>query len=181
MCKLSQGKISITKIFCVADHHFGHSNILKFTDKNGELIRGKIFKGIDEHDNKIIQWHNDLVTPQDHVYFLGDVVIAKKHLASIRRLNGHKRLVLGNHDIYPIEMYLEAGFEKIYGVRVFPKHGFIFTHIPLHPDSLDGRGWTNIHGHTHNNRVLDRNGHIDNRYRCVSLEQTDYRPILLMK
>lgn len=173
----------MTNIWVASDHHFGHNNILRFTDKNGELIRGKIFKHIEEHDQNIIKWHNELVSPEDHVYFLGDVVINKRFLWLIRTMNGHKRLVRGNHDIFRTRMYLESGFDEIYGVRVFPKTkegSFIFSHIPLHPESLKSRNWINVHGHLHNSVVM-KDGKPDPQYMCVSLEQTGYKPVLLMR
>jgi calcineurin-like phosphoesterase family protein len=55
-------------------------------------------------------------------------------------------------------------------------NGMILSHIPLHPESL-GRFGTNIHGHTHANRMMI-DGKIDPRYHCVCVEQTDFRPIL---
>jgi calcineurin-like phosphoesterase family protein len=56
-------------------------------------------------------------------------------------------------------------------------NGMILSHIPIHSESL-GRFGTNIHGHTHSNRVM--NGKvIDVRYHCVCVEQTpDFSPIL---
>jgi calcineurin-like phosphoesterase family protein len=50
----------------------------------------------------------------------------------------------------------------------------ILSHIPIHPDCL-GRFGTNIHGHLHQNK-LD-----DTRYKCVSLEHTDYKPIQIFE
>ena len=97
-------------------------------------------------------------------------------------MNGHKRLVRGNHDIFEDKLYYECGFDKMYGVRVWPKHNLIFSHTPLHPDCLSGRGWTNIHGHLHSNLVMESNGKIpDKRYQCVSLEHTNYKPVLIMR
>jgi calcineurin-like phosphoesterase family protein len=69
-------------------------------------------------------------------------------------------------------------------------NGMILSHIPLHSDSL-GRFGTNIHGHTHANRVKKARGvdaktgeilysdEIDPRYWCACVEQTDFAPILL--
>lgn len=171
----------MTRIWVIADCHFGHHNILNFRDDKGELIRGKVFRDIEHHDNSIIDNINSVVAPPDHLYILGDVCINKKSLGQIRRLNGHKRLVMGNHDIFRVEEYLEAGFEKISGVRVWPKYNLIFSHVPLHPNSLKSRGWLNIHGHYHSNVVLDQNGHPDPLYRCVSCEQMNYTPTLLME
>jgi calcineurin-like phosphoesterase family protein len=171
----------MTNIWVIADTHFGHKNILTFTRKDGSLIRGAVFKSIEQHDEILINNWNSLVRPQDHVYHLGDVVINRHFLGLVKRLNGHKRLVRGNHDVARTKEFLEVGFSEIYGVRVWPKHHLIFSHVPLHPDSLSSRGWINIHGHLHENLVRDSNGHIDDRYRCVSVEHTDYKPLLVME
>src|SRR5690606_8717653 len=100
------------------------------------------------------------------------------------RLMGRKVLVKGNHDIDKLSYYSQF-FDDI---RAYvPKKGFILSHIPIHPGSLS-RWNVNIHGHLHSNDVLFGSGfsdsaqslHIkDSRYVCVSVEHTDYRPILL--
>lgn len=169
----------MTNIWVIADTHFGHRNILNFTHYDGSLIRGAVFKTIEEHDESIVANWNRVVAPADHVYHLGDVVINKRSLPIIKRLNGHKRLVMGNHDIFAIEDYLAAGFEKIHGVRVWPKHNLVFSHIPLHPESLKLRRWKNIHGHLHTGMVM-RNGEPDPSYECVSCEHLNYTPKLVM-
>lgn len=171
----------MTNIFVIADTHFGHRNILSFVDEDGRLIRGSRFKSIEEHDEYMVRMWNETVRPEDHVYHLGDVVINRRSLNICRRLNGKKRLVRGNHDIFKTQEYLDVGFEEIYGVRVFPKHNLIFSHVPLHPKSLESRAWLNIHGHLHSGKVKDASGKIeDPRYRCVSVEHTDYKPVLVM-
>lgn len=171
----------MTNIWVASDHHFGHKNILNFTDRDGNKIRGAVFENIMQHDEAIIEYHNALVKPEDHVYFLGDLAITKRGIECASRMNGHKRLVRGNHDIFKTKVYQDHGIPEIYGVRVFTDAGYIFSHIPLHPDSLGSRGWTNIHGHLHQNIVLLPDDSPDSRYRCVSLEHTDYKPILLMR
>lgn len=170
----------MTNIWVIADTHFGHRNILTFRRKDGTLIRGALWNSIEDHDRSLIQNWNNVVAPQDHVYHLGDVVINKKSLGIVRELNGHKRLCLGNHDIFPVEAYLAAGFEKVYGVRVWPGHNLIFSHIPLHPDSLRQRSWKNIHGHLHDN-VVYSDGTPDASYECVSVERIAYQPKLIMR
>ena len=155
-----------------ADHHLNHHNIIKFTDENGNLIRGSKFKTIEEHDEFIIKSHNDLVDPNDRVYFLGDVCINRRALYLLSRFNGRLVLVKGNHDIFKLEDYTPY-FEDIRSCVVQKdKDGnkVILTHIPIHPDSL-GRFGRNIHGHYHQNKIDDP------RYICVSLEHTNYAPI----
>ena len=155
-----------------ADHHFGHANILNFTDKDGNKIRGARFKSIEDHDQSIVAWHNERVKPEDRVYMLGDVAINRRYLWLIGQLVGRLVLVKGNHDIFKLDDYRKY-FDDIraYVVQLDGDHNkFILSHIPIHPDSL-GRFGTNIHGHYHNNKIDD------NRYKCVSLEHTDYKPI----
>lgn len=176
------------KIWVCSDHHFGHKNILNFTRADGSKLRD--FPDVDTMHMTMVQRHNEVVSIEDHVYFLGDVAINKYALKWIHNMNGHKRLVRGNHDIFKTKEYLDAGFHEIYGCRVWPKHNLIFSHIPLHPDCLSGRGWTCIHGHLHSNLVMtssvstltgDLLEYPDKRYRNVCVEQTDYYPVLIMQ
>jgi calcineurin-like phosphoesterase family protein len=155
-----------------ADHHFGHRNILTFKDSNDNLIRGAKFKDIEEHDQYLIYAHNELVNPQDRVYMLGDVVINRKALWMIGQLKGRLVLVKGNHDIFQLKDYFPY-FDDIRAYVVQKNsdgNKVILSHIPIHSDSL-GRFGTNIHGHYHQNKIPDE------RYKCVSLEHTEYKPI----
>jgi calcineurin-like phosphoesterase family protein len=155
-----------------ADHHFGHKNILTFVDENAKLVRGNHFKTIEEHDDEVVRRHNEVVMESDRVYLLGDVAISRSGLASIARLKGRLVLVKGNHDIHKLKDYLPL-FDDIRSY-VVQKDGdgnkVILSHIPIHPDSV-GRFGTNIHGHLHQNVIRDP------RYKCVSLEHTNYAPV----
>lgn len=164
-------------IFFAGDHHFHHKKLLSFTNDCGETIRK--FSSMEEHDEYLIDQHNKVVGPYDKVYFLGDVVINKKGLQKLGRLNGKKRLVRGNHDIFPTSEYMKY-FEEIYGIRVFTPRdvGFFFcaTHVPVHQESLKRWG-LNVHGHLHSNVVRDSYGIRDPNYLCVSMERlNDYKP-----
>jgi calcineurin-like phosphoesterase family protein len=105
----------------------------------------------------------------------------------MRRLNGDKVLIRGNHDIFRDVEYREH-FRDIRAYHVM--NGMILSHIPVHEDSL-GRFGTNIHGHLHTRRVKKARGvdaktgkilysdEDDVRYHCVCVEQTpDFAPIL---
>jgi calcineurin-like phosphoesterase family protein len=138
-------------------------------------------------DEELVKRYNEKVKPQDKCYFLGDVVINRKALAIMRRLNGDKVLIRGNHDIFRDEEYREH-FRELRAYHVM--NGMILSHIPLHEASL-GRFGVNIHGHLHANRVHKARGvdaktgsilysdEIDTRYHCVCVEQTNFTPILL--
>jgi len=159
-----------------ADHHFGHQNILTFKRDDGTPLRD--FKDIEEHDETIVKNHNDLVDPKDRVYMLGDIVINRRNMHILGRLNGRLCLVKGNHDIFKLQDYTPY-FDDIraYVVQLDQnKNKTILSHIPIHPESL-GRWGTNIHGHLHFRKVLDQTGKEDSQYKCVSLEHTNFKPI----
>jgi calcineurin-like phosphoesterase family protein len=176
------------EIFVTSDSHFRHSNILRFTDSNGNLFRGDRFADVDEMDEHMIQQWNSVVKPGDTVYHLGDVLIDKtnqdrewfKH--NWPRLNGSKRLIVGNHDNIP---FLSSGsfFKKTQMWRMFPEFGLLLSHVPLHESALlrlsdrngiypdDCETLLNVFGHIHVNAAPP------GPYRCVCVEQTDYTPV----
>lgn len=154
-------------IFFISDTHFGHSKILTFKRNDDSMLRN--FDTIEDHDDTIVDNWNSVVRPQDKIYHLGDVVIHKRFLSTLERCNGHKRLIRGNHDIFPTKEYLKY-FDEIYGCRVLDN--MIFTHIPIHADCLS-RFKINVHGHLHANNLPNI------RYFNVSCEQINYTPISL--
>jgi calcineurin-like phosphoesterase family protein len=168
--------------FVISDHHLGHTNSWeKFKREDGSPLRP--FTSTEEMNETMIERHNAKVKEQDTVYFLGDVVINKKYLELVKRMNGRKILVRGNHDIFKDEDYREVGFQQIHGVRVFVDK-FILSHIPLHPDCVTERFKVNVHGHLHANEImidetLMSSSYIkpDPRYLCVCVEQTDFTPL----
>ena len=164
-------------VFLVSDTHFGHAGVCKFTRDDGEKLRP--WTDPDEMDEEMVKRWNETVKPTDKVYHLGDVVINRKALKIMHRLNGDKVLIRGNHDIFKDDDYREH-FRELRAYHVM--NGMILSHIPLHPESL-GRFGVNIHGHTHSNRVMTwhptkQHPVVDPRYHCVCVEQTDFRPIL---
>ena len=165
-------------VFLVSDTHFGHKGVCHFTRNDG-VTKLRPWDTPEEMDEAMVKAWNERVKPTDKVYHLGDVVINRRALDIMHRLNGDKVLIRGNHDIFKDTDYREH-FRELRAYHVMD--GMILSHIPLHSDSM-GRFGTNIHGHLHANRVQIRgfNGKpmgIDNRYHCVCVEQTDFRPIL---
>ena len=166
-------------IWIISDTHFGHSNILTFRHEGGDLIRGNLFSSVEEMDEYMIMQWNRYVKPGDKVYHLGDVFMGNKEefIQKWKRLNGQKRLILGNHDDAKFFAKHEL-VSKIDVWRMFPEFGLILTHIPLHESVLrEGRfrnfegDVLNVHGHIHQN-PSPTNQHV-----CVSVEHIDYTPI----
>lgn len=165
----------------ISDTHFFHANILKFKNDNNDPNSPRIracYSSVEEmHEDMVKKW-NSVVKQGDKVYHLGDVTFCYdrpfKELMS--RLNGSKRLILGNHDKVKGTVLLDY-FDKLelwYGFHFKgeKKLNFTCSHIPVRLESLrDGN--FNVHGHTHQN-VLE-----DPHYINVCVEQIDYTPVHL--
>jgi calcineurin-like phosphoesterase family protein len=179
-------------IWVISDTHFNQASMLKFTDWTSNFTRPG-FRDVDHMDEFMMDNWNSVVKPGDKVYHLGDVVGGSNQVTwmekNFTKLNGKKRLVVGNHD--NIGMIAGYGwFEKIMMWRPFMEFGLMLTHVPLHQGSLlrpknttnpdtpvdkdDPDAWSttlNIHGHIHSNPSPD------GPYRCVCVEQINYTPI----
>lgn len=162
-------------IFFTSDTHFGHANILSFTDVDGQLIR-PWFSSVEEMNEVMVERWNGRVKEGDKVYHLGDVGFGRSNIASIMpRLRGSKRLILGNHDDVRQDRLGEF-FQKILLWRVFSEEGFVCTHLPVMPENFPGmknRVVLNVHGHIHE-KPDPSNIHWN-----ISVERTDFRPVAL--
>lgn len=171
----------MSEIFFIGDTHFGHKNIINFSATKAY----RPFDSIEAHDAELIKRWNSVVTDKDTVYHLGDVCFGARNLGICGLLNGNKKLILGNHDLYNIDEYRKY-FTKIYGAHQF--ENLILTHIPVHTRQLETRFIMNIHGHLHANNVMlsrevgyDREVSFEEkrdwRYYNVSCEQIKLTPV----
>lgn len=147
-------------IYFTADPHFLHDNVIKYENRP--------FTSVDEMTEAIVKKWNKTVSPKDDIYILGDIGLGKneKVLDIIRRLNGKKYLILGNHDSWvekhmgrrtKIGLQLEELFEwikpyhklKIYNQKI------ILCHYPIYAWDTKEHGSWHLHGHTHNNSHSD--------------------------
>ena len=173
------------KRFVISDHHFGHENILKFTSNESKVRPG--FSNVLQMNNYMIWKHNSVVSPEDKVYFLGDVAFNSKVFHEVMpRLNGKKSLILGNHDHFKMDEYYKY-FKNIYSSRYIKYSDtvkFILCHYPLHPECNYPNNPICIHGHIHEKDITIQGMHgnwqiPDNRYVNVSVEKINYTPISL--
>jgi calcineurin-like phosphoesterase family protein len=172
-------------VFLVSDTHFGHTGVCRFLRNDG-VTKLRPWDNPEEMDEFMVKAWNERVRPNDKVYHLGDVVINRRAMSTLARLNGDKVLIRGNHDIFRDDEYRKY-FRELRAYHVM--NGLILSHIPVHEASL-GRFGCSIHGHLHANRVMKARGvdaltgdilysdEIDPRYYNVSVEQTDFAPIL---
>lgn len=163
----------MSKVFFISDTHFSHRNILTY-----EPIRKDIFgvETVEQMDEKIIKNWNSTVSNDDLVWFLGDFAMgSRNHVVELgHKLNGHKYMIKGNHDIYPDQVYFDAGFERVSRYPVILKKKFILSHAPM--DDIDTGSFINIFGHVHSKgNYEDKKDH----FICVCIERTDGKPITL--
>lgn len=178
-------------IWVISDTHFNQESMLTFRDWEGVATRPG-FRDVEHMDELMMDNWNSVVKPGDKVYHLGDVVNSLDSHgwmeANWKKLNGQKRLIVGNHD--DIKMLANGKyFAAIAMWRMFPEFGLLLSHAPLHQGTLLrpklSDGFTpvdksnpdlwfeaiNIHGHIHSNPSPP------GPYRCVSVEQINYTPI----
>lgn len=160
-------------VWFTSDHHFGHANILKFTGFDGKFIRPE-FSSVEEMDEIMAERWNSLIKPQDKVYHLGDFSFLNenKSIKMVKRLNGKKRIVLGNHDKLGAMFYAKH-FEKVLGSKKTTIHelNLILTHWPIQKSEFIEDNWYVVHGHIHTN-LTKKSGFIN-----VCVEHTNYYPI----
>ncbi len=141
----------MAKIFVWSDQHFNHDNMYKFTGLDGKRVRPQL-DSAKEADEYMLDCYNDVVKPQDHVYWLGDVAINKEGIRFAKKFHGHKRLVLGNHDDHDTRRYHDVGFKKVRGLHRMG--GLWLSHAPMHwgaehSEERKGKIIGNVHGHIH--------------------------------
>jgi len=164
----------VPDIFFCSDHYLGHANIINFEDGRPE------FSSVEEMNEYIIERHNSVVTKNDVVYMLGDVAWNSPSLQLVKRMNGNKTLIMGNHDKQTFKQYIGI-FNQVNGVRYFGKGILpaIMTHIPVHPCQLQHRFKVCMHGHGHRYLVRHPSDIPDDRHINLSMEQINYTPINL--
>lgn len=153
--------------YFIADTHFNHENIVKYCNRP--------FSNSKEMNEYIEKKWNSIVTPYDIVYHLGDVGFGTTEELKeiIKRLNGTKILIRGNHDIRRgTNGWKEVGFSEVYKKKLIIDN-LVLTHEPIEVED----GYVNIFGHIHNkplDKKFDSNNHI-----CVSCDVIDYTPVII--
>jgi len=155
----------MARSFVISDLHLGHDLLCSEIAGDGK----RPFDSSEEMNEQLIENWNRAVRDGDKVYVLGDVAIKKKFIPLMNRMKGTKRLVLGNHDIFDIKKDYLPYFKRVCAYKVWDN--MIFSHIPIHRDSLKNRWRLNVHGHLHMNKVED------SRYFNACVEQIDYTPL----
>jgi calcineurin-like phosphoesterase family protein len=141
--------------YYISDLHLGHYNAMSRFDH-------RPFKTLDEMDKKIIQNINQVVTPQDELYLLGEVSWYKpdKTAELIKSINCKNRfLIVGNHDSWVKNGYCKKLFQGVYDLKRVDDKGriVVLCHYPIAVWDQSHRGSYHLYGHVHSNINEDGN------------------------
>ncbi len=164
-------------VFFTSDLHFGHAKVIDYCNRP--------FATVDEMDQAMITNWNAVVTNGDEVYILGDVTMKDQAFADcmLRRLNGHKYLVRGNHD-YFAKNYTghELAWVKDYHELRCNKRLFILCHYPFVEWNRSHHGSIHLHGHQHNHTDYNLRQRKEGRLRYdVGVDANNFTPVSLDK
>lgn len=134
-------------IFFTADTHFFHKNVLKFCPETRQKITS-----VDEMNETLIANWNAQVSPNDHVYHLGDFSFGRSDKTNelLARLNGQIHLILGNHDrwLNKVSKTLLTSVSDYKELKVAGKIICMF-HYPILEWRNSHHGSYHLFGHVH--------------------------------
>jgi calcineurin-like phosphoesterase family protein len=140
----------MSNIWFTSDHHFGHKNIIKFTNRP--------FSSVEEMDETLIARWNEKIGAEDIVYHLGDFALtsSSKLRDILKRLNGKIHLITGNHETAALEC--KAQFEWIkdyYELTVEDADAYkgqrfiVLFHYAMRVWNASHHGSWHLYGHSH--------------------------------
>ena len=131
--------------YYISDLHFSHKNCLSYDNRP--------FNTIKEMNEALINNWNSVVTNEDTVYILGDMFWcnAEESIEILKRLNGKKRLIKGNHDRCHDNQFKKY-FEKISDYAEINDNGrkVVLCHYPIPCFKNHFYNWYHLYGHVHN-------------------------------
>ena len=138
------------KTWLTSDLHFGHKNIMTFCPQT----RARFRNDVDYMNSAMVEEWNARVEPGDLVYILGDVAFMSGSDAgrTMRRLNGDKILIEGNHDRKTLlDQTFRSAFKEVHQyLQVnYDGHRIIMFHYPIWEWDQMHRGSIHFYGHVH--------------------------------
>ena len=142
--------------YYIADTHFGHSAVMNFDHRP--------FADAWQMEEAMVMFWNAAVRSSDTVYILGDFCWGKtdEWLRILRKLNGNKVLIKGNHDLQNYPSELQKMFADIKDYKEVEDNGrkVIMSHYPMpFYKHANNAKYFMLHGHVHNtteNAILQR-------------------------
>ena len=173
-------KLPLDKIWFTSDPHFMHTNIMKYTDRK--------FKDVDEMNETLINNWNNVVKDDDLIFCLGDFALGNEKGCHeiLKRLNGHKALIKGNHEktvlnkSYNIDEFDGGIYERL-EIRVIDEEvsnefqDIVLSHYPMLAWNKSHRGSWSLFGHVHG--IFDGKPFLSPNQLDVGVDSHNYTPI----
>ena len=133
-------------VFFTSDTHFSHENIIKYCNRP--------FSSVEEMNETIITNWNNVITPNDTVFHLGDFGFGTEdEMATIKsRLNGKIEFIFGSHDksvrrvFLPYRLMLEI---------VIDGQQITLCHYAMRTWKASYHGSWHLFGHSHGRLAVD--------------------------
>lgn len=140
----------MSNLFFTADHHFNHSNIIRYCKRP--------FQSVEEMNEVLIARWNERVQPEDEVYHLGDIGFGSP--AQLRpildQLHGKIYLIKGNHDKLIHQNINRFQWIKSFYELTVPDTSFklghhliVLCHYALKVWNASHWGTYHLYGHSH--------------------------------
>lgn len=137
------------KTWFTSDLHFCHDREFIWGDRG--------YKSVEEMNEEQIRKFNSVVSDEDTVYILGDVMLKDnvKGIQYLNQLKGDIIIVAGNHDTDArLDMYKMAGYPICYAERVkINGYHFYLSHFPTLTANLEKESLKQcticLYGHNH--------------------------------
>lgn len=135
--------------YFTSDLHFYHKNICKFTRRH-EVVQQE------HHEEWLIDIWNSTVKKSDKIWHLGDLTFLTKYediAALVKKLNGQKFLVKGNHDRAKVLDQLKKdnliqNWYQYEEIKIGDTPVCLF-HFPIASWHKVGYGAWHLHAHSH--------------------------------
>ncbi|MCJ2096696.1 MULTISPECIES: metallophosphoesterase family protein [unclassified Methylobacterium] len=127
-----------------SDTHFGHTNVIAYSDRP--------FLDIREHDEALIAAWNARVASSDEIWHLGDFALGLDATALarvFRRLHGRKHLIVGNHDARAVLRLPWSSPPRQMREIVVEDRRVVLCHYAMRSWRRIHRGAVHLYGHTH--------------------------------
>jgi len=167
-------------IFYTSDIHFCDEKIRK--------VCNRPFDSVDSMNKAIIRNWNEKISKADTVYILGDIFPcnngdAKSVVDLLKKMNGYKWLIVGNHDEnFLPEIEKSQLFEGIKHIELIQDSGkeILLCHYPIMNWWNDENGSIHLYGHIHNKDLTEIHNYYKSRKAFnVGLDVRGFVPVNL--
>lgn len=172
----------MSNTFFTSDHHFDHTNIIKYSKRP--------YRSIGEMNEDLIRRWNEVVGDDDVVYHLGDFTLGDTSVAKrfFAQLNGDIRYVKGSHDKWdygrphlltksskPV-VYLGSLYE-VYAIDP-SLNPIVLCHYAMLRWNHSHHGAFHLFGHSHGNLEKPAPRSMDVGVDCTNLTPITFQQIL---